>query len=229
MESCVRIRSNIPEKIIFCIDLSSEVGKPFQNGNDPRTKLHFIMSAIRRFVRIKNKINPAHEYAIICCTDHPLWYSDFTSDAEQVVQRLDALIAQEDCNQFDLSMLFETISQRVELEKEECVRVIFVYARSAVKPTVSDQKLLDRIYALQCLTVDVLYVHDRANSSNCPQEVYDILSNDLKQESYVCETTVKKRLLEVMAMLLAHPFQRVPQQYASYDLGLMADDWEMVS
>lgn len=65
--------------------------------------------------------------------------------------------------------------------------------------------------------MDVMYLHDKPSSENCPQKVYDSLVDALEHvseyEGYIFESGqgLSRVLFRHMCMLLSHPQQRCVQ------------------
>lgn len=92
-----------------------------------------------------------------------------------------------------------------------CYMQILIYCRSSVSPYhqwPATQKLF---------TLDVMYIHDKPKSKNCPQKVYDALVDVLEQvseyEGYILESEhgLPRKLFRYMCVLLSHPQQRCIQ------------------
>lgn len=89
---------------------------------------------------------------------------------------------------------------------------ILIYCRSSTIPEhhwpVNDHKHF---------TLDVVYLHDKPSSGNCPQKVYDALVEALEHvsehEGYIFENQgVARALFKQMCILLSHPQQRCIQE-----------------
>lgn len=88
---------------------------------------------------------------------------------------------------------------------------ILIYCRSSVSP-------YHRWRATRKLfTLDVIYLHDKPESKNCPQKVCDALVDILEQvskyEGYIFESEhgLPRILFRNMCVLLSHPQQRCIQ------------------
>ncbi|KAJ3102951.1 hypothetical protein HDU97_000190 [Phlyctochytrium planicorne] len=93
----------------------------------------------------------------------------------------------------DASTLFDALIEHMPPEDPDqaqyCLRVILVYFRSSVSPTLPPQEK-----------------HDKPSQDNRVQEVYDKL-NDLDDgvKGRTFETTMFRKLVKIFAYLLAHP------------------------
>ncbi|KAI4376977.1 hypothetical protein MLD38_014676 [Melastoma candidum] len=68
-------------------------------------------------------------------------------------------------------------------------------------------------------TFDVIYLHNKPSPDNCPQEVYEVLVDAVKQvseyEGDILESgqALSRILFHLMCMMLSHPQQRCSQDY----------------
>lgn len=164
----------------------------------------------------------------------------FTADPDRAVSFVEGLTAQK-CAQepFDVSTLLPLVddladSAAAAAAGPRLVRWLLVFGRSAHVPVMPDaderaayRPLLEDTF----FRTDVMFVHDKARKTGAtdgvgggrvsgavprPQEVYDALvdleKSDAETEgSLVLETHSSAGLYKSVAMLLAHPFQRAPQ------------------
>lgn len=229
-------RVNCPEKIIICLDLSSEVNRvPFVSRDFTKyNPLDLIKRALNIFIRTKHTMNPMHEYALVILQDSAVWIQDFTSDVDDFVNVLfDLTNETRETEMFDLTSLFNIIQSKVDLPFVDdvsvlpppyIIRTIFVYGRSNCVPELREgtqgreaQKLLSNS---PYFFFDVFYVHEPPSEDNLCKEVYDVfLELDSNNTSYINEVGRNTtHLHNKMAMLLGHPLQRPIQMQASHSL-----------
>ncbi|XP_072027388.1 BRISC and BRCA1-A complex member 1-like [Amphiura filiformis] len=226
-------RVNCPEKIIICLDLSSEVNRvPFISRDFTKYQpLDLIKRALNIFVKTKNTMNPLHEYALVLLHDSAVWMQDFTSDVDEFFNVLqDSTNETQDSDGFDLTSLFDQILEKVDLPFVEdmlvlpppyIVRTIFIYGRSNCIPGFLDGRESQRqLSNSPYFFFDVFYVHEPPSDDNLCKEVYDVfLDLDSNNTSYIHEVGRNTtHLHNKMAMLLGHPLQRPIQMQASHSL-----------
>ncbi|KAK6912791.1 hypothetical protein RJ641_022392 [Dillenia turbinata] len=206
------------EDILFCIDVDSEslvemkaVSGP--NGR-PVTRLDSIKQAIMLFVNAKLTINPDHRFAFSVLGKSASWLrKEFSSEVESAMAALRGLSADTSYGQADLTHLFRIAAHEAKKShaQNRILRVILIYCRSSLPPQhqwLSNQKTF---------TLDVIYLHDKPGSDNCPQRVYDALVDALEQvsefEGYIYESGqgLTRVLFRHMCILLSHPQQRCGQ------------------
>lgn len=220
------IEQKLPEKIIFCIDLSDETGDNLFTMADGNFKpmIKVLQNALKVFALSKHAMDPKHEFALVIVHDTVIWVTEFSSDPNQLVKELEVTNETIPCQSFDLSSLFESILEEVSLPEkltngslqnnQYIVRAILFYGRSNMLPT-----LKPNCHALQTLLdskhffLDVLFVHNELINDNKIQEIYDFFCGlDQKDVSYIYEVSSDPiELHNYVAMLLAHPMQRPPQ------------------
>ncbi|KAI1299517.1 hypothetical protein EDD11_006460 [Mortierella claussenii] len=101
------------------------------------------------------------------------------------------------------------------------IRLIMVYTRSDVLPTIPDLEVVEPLYASGRFFYDCIYMHQKASEVTGPvkpQHVYDRLTEmeDARSPGYYYELTrVLKKYCAAMAELLAHPSVRPIQDMHS--------------
>lgn len=101
-------------------------------------------------------------------------------------------------------------------------RSIFIYSRTSIKPTISEETDTKRLLNSPHFYFDVLYFYN-SKSKNEPQQVFDELiqyDSDTKYMMFLCNPTSDKRIIfSNIAKLLAHPLQRTSQDLQVPQLG----------
>ncbi|KAM7277205.1 hypothetical protein ACFE04_019071 [Oxalis oulophora] len=205
------------EDILFCIDVDKEslveMKSTLSNGR-PIIRLEAIKQAIILFINAKLMINPDHRFAFATLARTATWLKkEFSNDVESAVSVIRGLSATSSSGQADLTQLFRIAAHEAKKSRAQnrILRVVLIYCRSSVKPQHQwpvNQKLF---------TFDVMYLHDRPGSNNCPQAVYDVLGDALdhvsEYEGYIFESGqgLARSLFRSMSVLLAHPQQRREQ------------------
>ncbi|XP_014676723.1 PREDICTED: BRISC and BRCA1-A complex member 1-like [Priapulus caudatus] len=224
-------RVNCAEKIVICLDISSEHSQePFRAKDGSHYEpLTMLKRVIEKYVKLKHRINNEHEFALILITETAHWMYGFTSDVEEMVSMIEGLDPQQTCDSCDLSALFRVIFEHVQLPLVEkpsivpppyVVRVVVLYNRSHCMPLFQDGKeVLDMLQRSPYFFTDVIYAHDVPTNDNKCEEVFDALCtlDDIWQTSYLFEVDRNiARLHDTFARLLAHPLQRCHQDACSY-------------
>ncbi|XP_047341897.1 uncharacterized protein LOC124945497 [Impatiens glandulifera] len=217
------------EDILFCIDVDpeslSEMRGTGPNGR-PITRLDSIKQAILLFINAKLTINPDHRFAFIALGKSAFWLrKDFSNDVDSAMAAFSALsVDHSSCGgQADLTQLFKVVAHEAKKSRlqNRILRLILLYCRSSTPPQhqwpAANQKLF---------TLDVVYLHDKPGTENCPQKVYDALVDALELvsefESYIFESGqgIPRILFRFMCSLLAHPQQRCVQDYIDFPKSL---------
>lgn len=225
---------NCPEKIVLCLDLSSELNEIILRQNQKeRSVFEQLKKSMEIFVKHKLRFNKKHQIAILTFEKEALWVQDFSSDLNLINDTLDNIrtSSTDPLPQFDMMSLLETIENHVELPKssnivdippEYVVRVILIYGRSHSEiPSLSSEakRIFDQYMSCRLFFFDVLYIHEVPGEDNKCEQIYDALCKlDATEECFVLEvsTYVAARLYESSAKLLAHPLQRPKQQDIEY-------------
>jgi hypothetical protein len=181
---------------------------------------------IKMFVNAKHKMNPKHEFALICLTDGAIWYQDFTNDVDLFVKRVSNLAAQGDFPFFNMSSLFDLFLRKTTIPQisvedlkrfgtDYLYRMIFIYSRTTVVPEWSEGKeAMERLTASPIFFFDAMYLHKKPSKESNPQAVYDFITNVDSHEgnSFFSETHQSLRRVYLnFTLLLANPLQR-PEQ-----------------
>ncbi|XP_071953672.1 BRISC and BRCA1-A complex member 1-like [Antedon mediterranea] len=221
---------NCKEKIVICFDLSSEVDNvPFVGRDGTQfNSSSLIQNVLHIFIQTKNAINANHEFALVVLQEKAIWYQDFTNDCSEFIDDLYDLNAEkQDCEEFDMSSLFETLHENVTLPTVEnellpppyIVRTIMIYGRSKCIPTFGANKEICQYFLKSpYFFMDVFYIHEAPAEENKCKEVYDVfLDMDEMNRAYINEVGKNiTQLHDKMAMFLAHPLQRPYQQHCQY-------------
>ncbi|KFM64062.1 BRISC and BRCA1-A complex member 1, partial [Stegodyphus mimosarum] len=106
MHPCVP-KINCSEKIIFCLDMSSEMEQiPFKLGDGSQySPLSMVKRTIELFVENKHFINRKHEYALMVLYESATWVREFTNDPKELIDSLEDLNETQDCVSCDLSSI----------------------------------------------------------------------------------------------------------------------------
>ncbi|XP_041475412.1 BRISC and BRCA1-A complex member 1-like [Lytechinus variegatus] len=224
---------NCPEKIIICLDLASEVNRvPFlQRDGTKHLPIELVKRALSIFIRTKSSINPRHQFALVVLQESAVWLQDFTSDVEEFLNVMFDLTSEtQDCESCDLTSLFETIANKVDLPVIDdtevlpppyVIRTLFFYGRSALIPEfISGREAQVALSNSPYFFFDVFYLHEPPSEENYCKDIYDVfLDLDKNNTSYIHEVgRMIPHLYNKMASLVAHPLQRPEQVFASYSL-----------
>ncbi|XP_072978075.1 uncharacterized protein [Typha angustifolia] len=206
------------EDILFCVDVDSESRTEMKVSGPkgrPITRLDAIKQALLLFVNAKLTIHPDHRFAYAALGHSvSLVKKDFSSDVNSATEAVRSLTAAESPSGLaDITQLFRIAAHEAKKSRAQgrLFRVILIYCRSSVRPQHQwpvSQKLF---------TMDVMYLHDKPSSENCPQKVYDALVDALEHvteyEGYIFESGqgLTRVLFRQMCILLSHPLQRCVQ------------------
>ncbi|XP_002740178.1 BRISC and BRCA1-A complex member 1-like [Saccoglossus kowalevskii] len=224
---------NCPEKIVICLDLSSEMNTiPFMSKDGTKyPPLQMVKRAINIFVHTKTAINRQHEFALVVLQDNALWMHNFTSNTEEFCYVLADLNNDSDIDTFDMSSLFDLIYEKVDLPPIKgnieiipppyIVRTIMIYGRSNCVPEFhSGQETQKILMQSPYFFMDIFYIHEAPAESNYCEEIFDSLCElDEGGKSFVFEVGRNPTYLhDNMAKLVAHPLQRPLQRNINYKL-----------
>lgn len=226
---------NVPEKIILCIDLSEDPNyTPFKLGDGTKyAPLYMIKRVAEIFINSKNLINKNHEFALVVLqTDTVAWLRDFTNDPRDIISVLEDMSETQEGDIFDLSSLFDVITDHVPLPQISepnvtpppfVVRVVLLYSRSYCIPKfVHGRESFSLLLSSDYFTLDILYIHEDPSEANKCEEIFSVLDDlDDRGFSYVLDVPRNTtKLHDNMAKLLGHPLQRPIQKVAYYKLEL---------
>ncbi|KAG0020608.1 hypothetical protein BGZ80_003924 [Entomortierella chlamydospora] len=145
-----------------------------------------------------------------------VWHMDFTSDTALLSHAIDELYTMGDFKEFEHSNLDQ--------DDGSIIRLIMIYTRSDVLPSVPDPEVLDVLAASGRFSYDCVYIHHKAGEVSGPikpQHVYDRLTEmeDIRAPGYYYELTrILKKYSSAMGELLAHPSVRAIQDEMSYKM-----------
>ncbi|XP_013790944.1 BRISC and BRCA1-A complex member 1-like isoform X1 [Limulus polyphemus] len=221
---------NCPEKIIICVDLSSEMeSSPFKLGDGSRlSALEMMKRTLEIFVHSKHRIDKRHQFVLAVLHENALWLGDFTSDPKEICCMLEDLNETKPCEACNLSSIFEIMSEQVELPMLSnpavlpppyVVRLLLIYGRSNTVPEIQRNQEIVKNFLDSCyFFLDVLYIHDSPNEDNKSQEIFDVFCDiDKRSTFYIFEVAHNTtKFHNCMAKLLAHPLQRPSQMDTFY-------------
>ena len=219
---------NLPERIIFIIDATTEPNSSqFEIGKgDKFSPLFMIKRVIEIFINIKSRINHKHEYALMILRGNEVKYiQTFTSNISDFLIQLDEIDeVQSNNTYFDLGKLFSSIEEIViKREMNSVTRAILIYCRSVAIPKFSSPRItFDNLMKKHRFFLDIFYIHENPSDDNECDAVYSELNAlDVKNCAYIFEVGRNAtRLHENMVKLVAHPLQRPVQRNAIYSLQL---------
>jgi hypothetical protein len=220
-----------PEKLVFCIDTSAEMGTQF--GSSGVSSLDMVKRGLVMLIRNKAMMNAHHQFAICTLSDSVTQVFEMSSDAEAAIAALESITVGADVREFDLGLLLGHVLQRyghlVSGNKlggdpamvSHLMRVVLVYGRSYQVPTLSwSEEQVNGLLELPTMFWDTLYVHQRSSNEGVRvQEIYDFLTkiesdSEFKRAYFFEASTNAGRLFQHVAMLMAHPVQRREQAEA---------------
>ncbi|KAI8848975.1 hypothetical protein BC829DRAFT_205171 [Chytridium lagenaria] len=197
----------LPERVVFCIDTGHDASTPC---SPTLTKLMAVKELIKKFATQKSWMTRNHKFAIATFSSTVLWHSDFESDVVTFASRVNEVSGtNERVGYWDVSTLFDAIMEHMPPENPEqaefCLRVIIIYFRSSVLPTLPSPAKMNEFFRNPNFTLESVFLHDKPSHENKVQEVYDRLNelDDGKGRSF--ETTLFRKLIKIFTYLLAHP------------------------
>ncbi|XP_020260116.1 uncharacterized protein LOC109836575, partial [Asparagus officinalis] len=216
------------EDILFCVDVDVESKVEMKahgpNGR-PTTRLYAIKQAVLSFVNSKLNINPDHRFSFASFGSELRWVRrEFSNQIPSAVAEVQALTAADSSyGKADLTLLFKMAAYEAKKSQQQgrIFRVILIYCRSSTPPEhrwpVNEKNF----------TLDVVYLHDKPSTENCPQRVYDRLVDALEHvtqhEGYILESGqgLSRVVIRHLSMLLCHPDQRCIQDDLDIPKSLM--------
>ncbi|PZC85508.1 hypothetical protein B5X24_HaOG216616 [Helicoverpa armigera] len=227
---------NVPEKIIFCLDVCYDNNKSLYRLGDGSTftPINMMKRVLDFFLHSKSAINKKTEYAIVVLKDtEASWVLNFTSHVKDVVNAID-YINPEECTSetFDFKKLFQLIKQKVEIpeyKEGDCilppsyvVRMIVMYGRSSCIPAIpQDDAYFIFLKKQLYFYIDILLAHEEDCALYKCEEIYDALQDLDNGYSYVYEVSRNAtKIHDCIAKLLAHPLQRPLQKNTDYAFGI---------
>lgn len=230
-------RVNCPEKIIICLDMSSEMDKvSFRSrSGDKWTPMKLVRRALSFFLHSKQRLNRNHQFALVHLFDKASWVKDFTGNVRSIINALDDMSDTVELQSFNATSLFDLIHQCVPLPELEgdttilpppyIVRMLFIYGRSNGLIEFRNKESFRQLDSSPFFFFDAMYVHEPQSPENRCEEIFDRLCDlDEKGMSYIFEAARNPtRLYDQMAKLLAHPLQRPLQSEIAYRLHNIAD------
>ncbi|KAL8107262.1 hypothetical protein AgCh_023896 [Apium graveolens] len=188
--------------------------KPKGVNGEVFTRLDAIKQSILLFMNAKLSINPHHRFAFCALGQSTFWLQkEFSSTFESALTSFRKIRQHSFSGQADLTQLFMEVADEAKKSHAEnrILRLVLLYCRSSVVPH-HQWPVTKKLF-----TLDVLYLHDKPESNNCPQKVYDALVDALEQvseyEGYIFESGqgLPRIVFRHMCVLLSHPQQRYVQ------------------
>ncbi|EGD72469.1 hypothetical protein PTSG_00493 [Salpingoeca rosetta] len=226
------------EKLVFVVDVSSEMAASPFNDKKGKSRLDHVKSAIKKLVEFKSLISPRHTYGLALLTSEMVWLFQ-PGDKMTFLDMLGHVDVQGTFSECQLDSLVANLEPLLSQTSSglHTVRAILIYGRSRVLPTWTDA---NRLLSDGRFVLDVLYLFDReammgdasslasGSAHHRPDAadgeaagVFDALVRLVapSQRSYLFSvSTSVLRLYQSMASLAAHPLQRPPVDHISYSL-----------
>ncbi|KNC52071.1 uncharacterized protein AMSG_00898 [Thecamonas trahens ATCC 50062] len=199
------------------------------NQESYMTRLDCAKRVISNFVVAKAGLSPLHQFGLGILTETAQLHTPFTSDVQAFHNALSAVRTLGNFRSLDIGSVFALAASLGLLDDADdlaaqtpdspdpphVLRVILVYARSAIVPHVSPEHaaLRTALLAHPHFFHDVLYLHEKPSAENDPQSVFNFLTSVevASPESYFLEDSTNfRRLVLHTTMLVAHPLQRQP-------------------
>ena len=168
------------EKILFAVDTFESL-----------IKFSTIKELLKRFVLQKKQIIPSQSFGILILKNEALWSLPFTEEQDLILHTIDLIEASITNTEFNFPSLFQAIQDCD--QSFEPIRVVLIYSRSDKIPNLSDVDL-SGFYAKNNVTIDVLYLHEKASVDNQVQAIYEALGTieTEKSRSYEMVKSLKK-------------------------------------
>ncbi|KAF4519596.1 hypothetical protein B566_EDAN003763 [Ephemera danica] len=172
-------RVNVPEKIVLCLDLSTDPNfTPYRFGDGTKVSpLAMMKRIVHIFLFSKKMLNTKHQYALVVLhDDNATWLCDFTNEPKSIINLLTNLVENDQPESFDLSVLFDTLKENITLPDMDdlskfappfVVRVILLYARSTCIPSFENNKMsYELLSSSPYFFLDLLYIHEPVTDDN---------------------------------------------------------------
>ncbi|GMH36042.1 hypothetical protein BSKO_03910 [Bryopsis sp. KO-2023] len=204
-----------PEHVVFAIDMSQEMADKDLKGF-PCSRLDLVKEGIVTFINAKVRMHSGHRFSVMGLKDVAHWgFKGLDRSPAEAIQFISNLghhhLGKHES--FEIGSIPQLTS---ELHSEHLLRVVLIYGRSDVTPSW-------KTCTQGQLGMDVLYLHHKPEENiNCPQEVYnfltevgDAMSNRVEYSAYIHELSGQqlKRTQSTLALSISHGSQR-PRQTA---------------
>uniref|UniRef100_T1JKD2 BRISC and BRCA1-A complex member 1 n=1 Tax=Strigamia maritima TaxID=126957 RepID=T1JKD2_STRMM len=177
-------RANSPERIIICLDISSEMTDSNFRLPDGsiRTFFNAVKQAVIMYIHTKHLIDPRHQFALVLLSDQAVWLGDFSNDPQMIIGLIKEVHDTITCDSMRILPiptrlpLMEVTMERVQLPQvkfsdvippDYIIRAILLYGRSQCIPQfdfdqVAQKDLLESKYFF----LDTIYLHKKAVDGN---------------------------------------------------------------
>lgn len=227
---------NVPERIIFCLDVCVDKASSMYRLGDGTTftPINMLKRVLDFFINTKSAINKKTEFALITMQQkEPCWVLNFTNSLKDIFNVIDYISGEESCDEaFNFQKVFELIKQKVEipdynklgdniLPPTYVIRMIVLYGRSNCVPVIPQDDVYFIFLKKQLyFYIDILLAHEEDCALYKCEEIYDALQDLDNGYSYVYEVSRNAtKIHDCIAKLLAHPLQRPLQKYTDYRFG----------
>ncbi|KAF9581794.1 39S ribosomal protein L43, mitochondrial [Lunasporangiospora selenospora] len=180
---------------------------------------------LKWFIEKKSGWNAGHEYALMILGQVAVWHMDFTHDTVLLSHAIDELYTMGKFSSYSTTIFKEILSHSdMDADDGTITRLILLYTRSDVVPSIPDHEFTDALYASRRFYFDCVYIHNKNNEVQGtikPQHVYDRLTEmeDPNGHGYFFEMTrALRKFVIAMAELLASPSMRGTQDTINFQM-----------
>lgn len=221
----------VPEKIVVCLDTTHHLtnGYAFDaTDSEPICNSdHIRNEAIRVFITNKLSIATDTEFALIALQPGRVEaLVPFRATIREFLNCLTAVksLRLNETGTYDITEMFNSVFSLISVPQQPkstakppayVVRLILVYGNSFMAPTVNVNSEHYKMFKQHSSCIlDVLYLHDPPSESNNVEQIFQCFGQIISENSYLLENERNvTTLFNKMAMLLAHPNQRVSQEF----------------
>lgn len=211
--------ANIQESIVFALDLSEAMDAPtsnFKKGEVGLTVLQSVQSAITAFVHTKARMNKYHRFGLMIIGVAPMWLLEWTSDPQQLAGMVAQLATQGPFAAMSFDALLKDVASKLDIARlqrpDMICRVVLVHGRRET-PTFMGEPASNVLLRSAGFYIDFLHVYNPKTDEQHARAFLQLCDNEFVNPHFyrMKVPTDSKAIMACMAMLHAHPLQRIDQ------------------
>lgn len=228
-----KINVNIPENIIFAVDLTESIDQKCVGSKSAQavTVLQAIQQALAIFAHSKSRMNKYHKFGLFVMGEGLLCLLEPTSDPTVIAEMVRTLVSQGQFGPLNLNTLLDEIAKKCNIEPlrrpEQVLRVILLHARQS-PPIYNDvvDSLSSELLKCPGFYIDFVGIYNQKSGGDSANGFLQFCNDEFPNPHFYRSKVPNsaRAIMGSITMLMAHPLQRMDQLSVCHSLDQMQAD-----